>query len=172
MNEGNIETHEFGVNDRNLLSNDPDWREAYIDRVERMVYRDRNHPSIIFWSLGNESGDGSNVRAVYEWVKQKIRRGFFITRELHEGFARTATLPEGQTFHADIVSWMYATPETCQEFILNHPETPLILCEYSHAMGNSNGNLAAYWDMIHEDNNFQGAFRLGLDGPGNQAACS
>jgi len=158
MNEGNIETHEFGAHDKNLLSNHPDWKKAYLDRVERMVYRFRNHPSIIFWSLGNESGDGSNVKAVYEWVKQTDPSRIFHYEGATRAFEKTSTIPEGQAFNADIVSWMYATPETCQEFINKHPEVPLILCEYSHAMGNSNGNLAAYWDLINEDNNFQGAF--------------
>jgi beta-galactosidase len=70
INEGNIETHGFGNHNNNLLSNHPDWKEAHIDRVKRMVHRDRNHPSVVIWSLGNESGDGPNVKAVYDWVKE------------------------------------------------------------------------------------------------------
>ncbi|RMG72010.1 MAG: beta-galactosidase, partial [Bacteroidetes bacterium] len=68
IDEGNIETHGFGNDPNNKLANDPSWRAAHLDRVQRMVYRDRNHPSVVIWSLGNESGDGPNMRAVYEWV--------------------------------------------------------------------------------------------------------
>ncbi|MDV7395687.1 glycoside hydrolase family 2 TIM barrel-domain containing protein, partial [Arthrospira platensis SPKY1] len=63
IDEGNIETHEFGTDTLNLLANDPLWKQPHLDRVERMIYRDRNHPSVIMWSLGNESGDGPNMTA-------------------------------------------------------------------------------------------------------------
>ncbi|MGK7395924.1 MAG: glycoside hydrolase family 2 TIM barrel-domain containing protein [Candidatus Cyclobacteriaceae bacterium M3_2C_046] len=148
IDEGNIETHGFGNNKGNRLSNDPEWKQAYLDRVQRMVYRDRNHPSIIMWSLGNESGDGPNVKAVYDWVKQTDPSRIFH----YEGTRYEDGL------NSDVNSWMYATPEQCAKFVEEHPETPLILCEYTHAMGNSNGNLKAYWDLIYDDNNFQGAF--------------
>ena len=148
IDEGNIETHGFGNNDNNKLSNNPRWKQAYLDRVQRMVYRDRNHPSVIIWSLGNESGDGPNVKAVYDWVKS-----FDPTRLFHYEGTRY-----GSNFNSDMNSWMYATPERCAQFIKDHPDVPMILCEYTHAMGNSNGNVEAYWDLIYEDNNFQGAF--------------
>lgn len=150
IDEGNIETHEFGGFDKgNLLANHPDWKDAHIDRVKRMVYRDRNHPSIIIWSLGNEAGDGPNIKAVYDWVKETDP-----SRPFHyEG----TTFP-GNFFHADIASWMYAPPEQCERWIEEQPDIPLILCEYTHAMGNSNGSMDAYWKLIYEDNNFQGAF--------------
>lgn len=149
IDEGNIETHEFGLNVDNELANHPDWKEAHIDRVRNMIYRDRNHPSIIIWSLGNESGDGPNMTAVYEFVKELDP-----TRPFHyEG-----TTMDGGLFNADIGSFMYATPERVQRFIEEKPDVPLILCEYTHAMGNSNGFLSAYWDLIYADNNFQGVF--------------
>jgi beta-galactosidase len=149
IDEGNIETHEFGTNLQNELANNPDWKQAHIDRVARMIYRDRNHPSIIMWSLGNESGDGPNMTAVYEYVQKADP-----SRPYHyEG-----TTMYGGLFNADIGSFMYATPERVARFINEKPEVPLILCEYTHAMGNSNGHLAAYWDQIYADNNFQGAF--------------
>jgi beta-galactosidase len=149
IDEGNIETHGFGTNTQNKLANDPAWKEAHIDRVKRMIYRDRNHPSIIIWSLGNESGDGANMTAVYDFVRQTDP-----SRPYHyEG-----TTMDGALFNADIGSFMYASPQRVQTFIKNKPEVPLILCEYTHAMGNSNGHLAAYWDLIYADNNFQGAF--------------
>ncbi len=148
IDEGNIETHGFGNNKENLLSNSPEWKDAYLDRVQRMVYRDWNHPSVIIWSLGNESGDGPNVKAVYDWVKKTDPSRLFH----YEG-----TTAHGN-FYADICSWMYATPASCKQWTEEKPDIPLILCEYTHAMGNSNGNVKAYWDLIYADNNFQGAF--------------
>ncbi|MGM0531427.1 MAG: glycoside hydrolase family 2 TIM barrel-domain containing protein, partial [Bacteroidota bacterium] len=149
IDEGNIETHAFGNNRDNKLSNHPEWEEPYLDRVRRMVYRDRNHPSIVIWSLGNESGDGPNVENVYEWVGENDPG-----RPFHY---------EGSTNHsgllnADIYSRMYTTPEGCRELMEEYSDMPFMLCEYTHAMGNSNGNVDAYWDMIYDDNNFFGAF--------------
>lgn len=114
-----------------------------------MIYRDRNHPSVVIWSLGNESGDGPNMTAVYEFVKRTDP-----TRPYHyEG-----STMDGGLFNADMGSFMYAPPERVKRFIQEKPDVPLILCEYTHAMGNSNGDLDAYWDLIYADNNFQGAF--------------
>ena len=149
INEGNIETHEFGLNIHNKMANNPDWEEAHVERVERMIYRDRNHPSVVIWSLGNEAGDGPNMEAVFRFVQQTDS-----TRPFHyEGTTR-----DGAYFNADIGSFMYASPERVSRFIQEQPDIPLILCEYTHAMGNSNGHLSAYWDLIYADNNFQGAF--------------
>jgi len=149
IDEGNIETHGFGVKADNRLSNDPNWQQAHLDRVQRMVYRDRNHASIVIWSFGNESGDGPNVAHAYKWV-QKIdpSRPFHYESTTHEECHNTA----------DVYSRMYATPKECAEIIKDHADMPFILCEYTHAMGNSNGNLKEYWDQIYADNNFQGAF--------------
>jgi len=148
MDEGNIETHGFGNYKKNRLSNDPAWREAHLDRVQRMVYRDRNHPSVVIWSFGNESGDGPNVEHVYKWVQE-----FDPSRPFHY---------EGTSAHgyntADVFSLMYGSPERCAEVIKKHADMPFVLCEYTHAMGNSNGNLKEYWEQIYADNNFQGAF--------------
>jgi len=149
IDEGNIETHAFGNNRDNKLSNHPEWEEPYLDRVRRMVYRDRNHPSIVMWSLGNESGDGPNVENVHEWVGENDPG-----RPFHY---------EGSTNHsgllnADVYSRMYTTPEGCRELMEEYSDMPFMLCEYVHAMGNSNGNVGAYWDIIYEDNNFFGAF--------------
>jgi len=149
IDEGNIETHGFNNNARNRLSNDPNWKEAYLDRVQRMVYRDRNHPSVVIWSMGNESGDGPNVENTYNWVKATDpSRPFHYEGTTHEKCYNTA----------DVYSRMYATPEECARIIKTYPEMPYILCEYTHAMGNSNGNLKEYWDLVYADNNFQGGF--------------
>ena len=101
MDEANIECHHYGNNTRNRLTNDPEWQTAYLDRVERMVERDKNHASVVFWSMGNESGDGPNAAAAYQWTKQRDP-----SRPFHY---------EGTTSHggsnADINSFMYPTPE-------------------------------------------------------------
>ena len=149
IDEGNIETHEFGLNTDNLLANDKDWEDAFIDRVRNMIYRDRNHPSIIIWSLGNESGDGPNIKSVYDFVQET---------DPSRPFHYEGTTMDGGYFNADIGSFMYATPERVTRFIEERPDIPLMLCEYTHAMGNSNGDLEAYWDLVYADNNFQGAF--------------
>lgn len=149
IDEGNIETHGFGNNGNNRLSNDPAWEQAYLDRVQRMVYRDFNHPSVIIWSMGNEAGDGPNVKSTYEWVKN-----FDPSRPFH--YQGTST-NKGVT-NADMISRMYTSIEGSKKTIENYNSVPYMLCEYSHAMGNSNGNLKEYWDLIYEDNNFFGAF--------------
>jgi len=148
IDEGNIEAHGYGNSPRNRLSNDPDWRTAYLDRVQRMVERDKNHPSVLIWSLGNESGDGPNVAAVYQWVKRRDP-----TRPFHyEG----STANGGS--NADVNSFMYSPPAIMLERARQRPQMPLILCEYSHAMGNSNGGLKEYWDIFYAGTNAQGAF--------------
>jgi beta-galactosidase len=148
IDEGNIESHGYGNDPRNRLSNDPEWRTAHLDRVARMVERDKNHASVAIWSFGNESGDGPNVKAAYEWTKQRDP-----TRPFHY---------EGTTAHggsnADINSFMYPPPEEMARLAAKRPEMPLLLCEYTHAMGNSNGGLKEYWDIFYSDTNMRGAF--------------
>jgi beta-galactosidase len=148
MDEANIECHHYGNNTGNRLTNDPAWQTAYLDRVERMVERDKNHPSVVFWSMGNESGDGPNAAAAYQWTKKRDP-----SRPFHY---------EGSTSHggsnADINSFMYPTPDRVKQAAAARPEMPLILCEYSHAMGNSSGGLKEYWDIFYSGSNAQGAF--------------
>lgn len=148
LDEANIESHGYGNDPRNRLSNDPEWREAHLDRVRRMLERDKNHPSVVIWSFGNESGDGPNVAAAYQWVKHRDP-----SRPFHY---------EGTTAHggsnADINSFMYPPPERMAAEAKKRPEMPLLLCEYTHAMGNSNGGLDRYWQLFYADNNMQGAF--------------
>jgi beta-galactosidase len=148
LDEANIECHHYGTNVRNRLSNDPAWKTAYLDRVERMVERDKNHASVVIWSMGNESGDGPNVAAAYQWTHQRDA-----SRPFHY---------EGTTSHggssADINSFMYPTPERVKQAAAARPDMPLILCEYEHAMGNSSGGLKEYWDIFYTGTNAQGAF--------------
>jgi beta-galactosidase len=148
IDEANIESHGYGNDPRNRLSNDPAWREAHLDRVRRMVERYKNHPSVVIWSFGNESGDGPNVAAAYQMVKQ---------RDPSRPFHYEGTTANGGS-NADINSFMYPTPERMAAEAKKRPEMPLLLCEYTHAMGNSNGGLDRYWGLFYADNNMQGAF--------------
>lgn len=148
MDEGNIETHHYGNDRRNRLTNDPAWREAYLDRVQSMVERDKNHASIFSWSLGNESGDGPNAEAVYQWVKH---------RDPSRPFHSEGSTSNGGS-NADINSFMYPSPSRVKELAAKRPEMPLILCEYAHSMGNSAGGLKEYWDIFYSGANAQGAF--------------
>ena len=136
VNESNIETHGFqvGMHSTPYLSNDGSWYNAFLSRMSRMVQRDRNHPSVIIWSLGNESGCGTNHLKMSQWVKHNDP-----TRPLmYEGGG-------ARTHCTDIISPMYAKVETCLHMCTKKSENrPVILCEYSHAMGNSNGGLNEY----------------------------
>ena len=148
MDEGNIESHHYGNTPQNRLTNDPEWVTAHLDRIERMVERDKNHPSVVWWSFGNESGDGLAGAAAYNWIKQRDP-----SRPFHdEGSARW------RGPNTDINSAMYPSLERVKELATQRPDQPLILCEYTHAMGNSNGGLREYWDYFYQDNNAQGAF--------------
>jgi len=133
IDETNLETH--GVWDK--PSRDPLWRHAFMQRVIRMVERDKNHPSVIIWSLGNESGHGPNHKAMADWVHENDP-----TRPVHYESA-------GREPYVDIVSTMYPTVERIVE-MANHPEDPrpVFMCEYAHAMGNSCGNLREYWEAV------------------------
>ena len=148
MDEANIESHAYGLGPENRLANDLAWQPAHLDRIARMVERDKNHPSIISWSLGNEAGDGPNFEAGYRWAKQRDP-----SRAVHY---------QGSTRHggsnSDINSFMYPTPEDVVRRAKERPEMPLIICEYAHAMGNSSGGLKEYWDIFYAGTNAQGAF--------------
>jgi beta-galactosidase len=148
MDEANIEAHHYGNDANNHLINSPDWSAAFLDRVQRMVERDKNHPSVVFWSMGNETGDGLNARLTYEWTKK---------RDPSRPFHYEGSAARGGP-NSDINSFMYPTPESIKRSAASHPNMPLILCEYSHAMGNSNGGLKEYWDIFYSGTNAQGAF--------------
>jgi len=150
MNEANIETHAYGNGPNNKIANDPKWKAAHIDRVNRMLERDKNHASIIMWSLGNEAGVGPNFDAAYALLK-KNHPDFLVH---YEGDKRR---DKGQPA-TDVDSRMYA-PETWGVTSDTNPKKPLVLCEYSHAMGNSNGNLGEYWhDNIYLNDHHAGGF--------------
>lgn len=140
IDETDIETHGFcDVGRWEYISDDPAWEALYVDRAERMVKRDKNHPSVIIWSLGNESGDGCNHRAMAKWI-----RGYDNTRPIHYESA-------GEADYVDIFSRMYADCQFCEEVGRreNDPR-PFFQCEYSHAMGNGPGSLEDYQDLYYK----------------------
>ncbi len=145
IDEANIESHGMGYGERSLAK-DPAWKEAHLDRVRSMVERDKNHPSVIIWSMGNEAGDGVNFSACYQWIHQRDA-----SRPVH--YERAELGP-----NTDIYCPMYARIERLEEYAKEKPNRPLILCEYAHAMGNSVGNLQDYWDVIEKEDQLQGGF--------------
>ncbi len=148
IDEANIESHGYGDDANNRLAHDPAWKAAYLDRIERMVERDKNHPSIVIWSMGNEAGDGPNFAAAYQWLKSRDAG-----RPVH--YCGSTAIGGS---HADINSFMYLPPADVVDRAARRPTMPLILCEYSHSMGNSNGGLKEYWEVFYSGTNAQGAF--------------
>ncbi|MFK7812942.1 MAG: glycoside hydrolase family 2 TIM barrel-domain containing protein [Maribacter sp.] len=145
VDEANIESHGMGFEEESLAK-DLDWQEAHLDRVKRMYHRSKNHCSIIIWSMGNEAGNGINFKVAYDWLKkQDTSRPIQYEQSMEEA-------------NTDIVCPMYPTPEHLEDYAKNRGDRPFIMCEYSHAMGNSNGNLKEYWDIINQYNCLQGGF--------------
>lgn len=143
IDEANIESHGMGYGEKSLAK-DPAWEEAHVDRIKRMVERDKNHPSIIIWSMGNEAGDGVNFKAGYKWIHKRDS-----SRPVHYERA-------GKGANTDIYCPMYAGIEHIKNYASEAQDRPLILCEYAHAMGNSTGNLQDYWDVIEAYDVLQG----------------
>ena len=140
IDESDIETHGLQqVGDWNQLTNDPSWKEAHVDRAIRMVERDKNHPSIICWSLGNEAGYGPNHDAMAEWIRQADT-----TRFIHYEGAYKAPV-------VDVVSRMYTSVDgVIAEGENTDDPRPFFLCEYAHAMGNGPGALKEYWEAFRK----------------------
>jgi len=145
IDEANIESHGMGYGEKSLAK-DPAWEAAHVDRIRRMVERDKNHPSVIIWSMGNEAGDGVNFAAGYKWIHERD-----VSRPVH--YERAELGP-----NTDIYCPMYAGIGHIEEYASEQQERPLILCEYAHAMGNSTGNLQDYWDVIEKYGHLQGGF--------------
>ncbi len=160
IDEANIECHAF----YDFLTDDPEWLPAMMDRVTRMVLRDKNHPCVFEWSLGNESGCGANFGACAGWIRR-----FDNSRRVHyEGALRPRARERGDWESwvdsrpnpelTDTVCPMYASPDTLRKWLKHDDPRPLILCEYSHAMGNSNGSLSDYFRLFHGERRLQGGF--------------
>lgn len=156
VGEANIESHGMGYDITRTMANRPTWMEAHLRRVQRMVERDKNHSSIVIWSMGNEAGNGYNFYSCYLWMKQ---------RDPSRPIQYERAVADYKTFSwewdSDIIDPMYPTPAGMLEYVKNNPnpKRPFIMCEYAHAMGNSLGNFTDYWDVIRGNKkHFQGGF--------------
>ncbi|MGO4773394.1 glycoside hydrolase family 2 TIM barrel-domain containing protein [Flavobacterium sp. W22_SRS_FK3] len=158
VDEANLESHGMGYDITKTLANKPSWELAHLQRMQRMVERDKNHASIIIWSMGNEAGNGYNFYRGYLWIKNRDK-----SRPIQYERA-TAGAWDGKDlkyeWDSDIIDPMYSSPNKMEEYILANPnpDRPYIQCEYAHAMGNSMGNFKDYWDIIRKYPNFQGGF--------------
>ena len=143
--EANIESHGMGYGEETLAKN-PSYAKAHMERNQRNVQRGYNHPSIIFWSLGNEAGFGPNFEACYKWVKA-------------EDPSRPVQYEQaGTNEFTDVFCPMYYNYEDCEEYAKGNIDKPLIQCEYAHAMGNSQGGFKEYWDLVRKYPKYQGGF--------------
>lgn len=129
----------------------PQWENACMGRIRSLYERDKNHASIILWSLGNESGGGANIQKMHDWLREKDP-----SRPVH--YESVWGNPEQDLSVTDVYSMMYASPEQAREFLHTHPDRPFLLCEFAHAMGNSCGGVERYTRMLEEEPHMQGAF--------------
>lgn len=143
--EANIESHGMGYGSKTLAANSI-YAKAHLERNQRNVIRNWSHPSVIIWSLGNEAGDGPNFNACYDWIRQ-------IDPSRPIQYERAIV---GR--NTDIFCPMYATYDKCRKYLESDPVKPLIQCEYAHAMGNSEGGLKEYWDLVRKYPMYQGGF--------------
>ena len=143
--ETNIESHGMGYGDQ-TLAKDPQFAKEHVDRQKHNVLVNRNHPSVIVWSLGNEAGYGPNFEAAYDWIKS-------VDDSRPVQYERA-----GENGKTDIFCPMYGPPDWCEKYTKSGNPRPLIQCEYAHAMGNSVGNFKEYWDLIRRTPNYQGGY--------------
>ncbi|MEL1240597.1 glycoside hydrolase family 2 TIM barrel-domain containing protein [Flavobacterium flavipallidum] len=152
VDEANIETHGMGAEWQSWFDQKkhpaylPEWAPAHLDRIKRMFAFDKNHPSIIIWSLGNECGNGPVFYDAYNWLKQ-------VDSSRPVQFEQA-----GENKNTDIVCPMYPSVKSMKAYANAQKDRPYIMCEYSHAMGNSSGNFQEYWDIIHASKHMQGGF--------------
>ncbi|MCW3089413.1 MAG: hypothetical protein JWP81_482 [Ferruginibacter sp.] len=153
VDEANIESHGMGAEGQGWLDKSkhvaylPEWAPAHLDRHRRMVERDKNHASVIIWSLGNECGNGPVFHDAYKWIKARDN-------------GRPVQFEQaGEDWNTDIVCPMYPGMRSMTNYANATDKTrPYIMCEYSHAMGNSNGNFREYWNIIKNSKQMQGGF--------------
>lgn len=145
VDEANIESHGMGYGKESLAKN-PEWKDAHLFRTKNMFERDKNQPSVIIWSLGNEAGNGINFEATYAYLKSVDESRPVQYEQAHGGD------------NTDINCPMYARFKNLEDYAKSNPTKPLIQCEYAHSMGNSTGNLQDYWDIYEKYPNLQGGF--------------
>ncbi len=161
IDEADLESHGLAYAGLwSAIMDEPMWAESVLDRVRRMVERDKNRQCVLFWSMGNESGYGKNMEAAIGWTKRRD-----CTRLVHyEGVPKDHSVYDDARklefiSESDVYSRKYVPADYCREYCESEKaDRPLLLCEYSHAMGNSSGDLKEYWDVIYSHSNFIGAF--------------
>lgn len=153
VDEANIESHGMGAEGQGSFDKSkhpaylPEWHAAQMDRIYSLVERDKNQPSVILWSLGNECGNGPVFHDAYTWIKNRDNSRLVQFEQAEENE------------NTDIVCPMYPKIEYMKEYAARKMvKRPFIMCEYAHAMGNSTGNFQEYWDIIHSSKNLQGGF--------------
>ena len=151
VDEANIESHGYGYDHDKTLGNKPHWMPHHLDRTRRMLERSKNFPSVVIWSLGNEAGDGVNLGATYNWIKSRD-----LSRPVQ--YETEGNIEEVGERHSDFHSSMYWRHWDLEEYAQTHNDRPFVLIEYSHAMGNSSGNLREYWDVINKHDVLAGGF--------------
>lgn len=146
IDEANVESHGMGYGKETLAKRE-DYRLAHVERAERMFQRDKNHTCVIFWSLGNEAGDGDNFVHSYNAIKSRDiqRRPVQYERTSNKAIS-------------DVFAPMYYDYNQCEKYLTNQPDRPLIQCEYAHAMGNSMGGFNTYWNLVRKYPQYQGGF--------------
>lgn len=146
IDEANLESHGLGYGPDNV-SNFPEWHAAHMDRIIRAVERDKNHASVIFWSLGNEASNGKAFFDMYDWAKARDNSRPVQYEQAYQRDRNT-----------DIICHMYPSWENMKRDAAKDLGRPYIMCEYAHAMGNSMGNFQEYWDLMRSSKNMQGGF--------------
>lgn len=152
FDEANIESHDLWANYKIYLTDMPEWTDAFVARGVAMTHRDKNHPSVIVWSLGNETGYGPNFDTM-----AMAMRGIDQTRPIHYE-SQTPAYTKEKLSAFDIISTMYPSVEYLVELHEWDTTRPVIICEYAHAMGNSTGNFYKYWDTYEKYPRMQGGF--------------
>ncbi|WP_114783345.1 glycoside hydrolase family 2 TIM barrel-domain containing protein [Botryobacter ruber] len=153
VDEANIETHGMGAEWQHAFDKAkhpaylPEWAPAHLDRIQRLIERDKNRPSVIIWSMGNECGNGPVFHDAYKWIKERDNSRLVMFEQA------------GEDWNTDIVGPMYPVIRDMKKYAAaTDKNRPYIMCEYSHAMGNSNGNFTEYWDIINSSKHMQGGF--------------
>ncbi|SEA92783.1 beta-galactosidase [Flavobacterium gillisiae] len=151
VDEANIESHGLGYDLDVTLANKSLWKESHMQRIQRMYERDKNHTSVITWSLGNEAGDGSNFYAAYDWLRGQTTLPIQYERDIDYE-------KPNDTHFSEIFCPQYMSPEDLLSYSKSDAKLPNIQSEYAHIMGNSLGNFQDYWDIIENNPKLQGGF--------------
>ena len=145
VDEANIESHGRQYDLQFTLGNDRRWLKPHLERIQRMYERDKNHPSVIIWSMGNEAGNGANFYEAYAWLKANDTRPVQYERAERD-------------YNTDLIVPQYPDPSWLAKYATGKETRPLIMSEYAHIMGNSLGNFKDYWDVIETHPRLQGGF--------------